>query len=450
MGLSAISSSGQYAPFWLTANTHGNISHSPHSGNLRLGIYKPGTCPTRWFDYDFALSMSGRLSSRLPGEPRTTHASAYTDLCYAHARLYIVDITAGVKPMVFGGADPELSSGGLLFSANARPMPRITIGLDHWTPLPGLYGYLEVRGGLTYAWQYDQIELTRVHMQHKFIGGRIGGRLPVNLSYEFHHAAQWGGYSPIYGDLGNNWHSFWNSFKAQAGGSMANDQLNAQGNHIGSQILQLDIKWSDWQISAYWHNLFEDGPIRMIGLSMNAADGLWGINIQQKKWPYIQSLTFELVNTTDQSGPFHDKDGYIYGGADSYYRNSIYTNGWNYHMMTIGTPFITSPCYNQDGSTMTQNNRVTAYYGGIRGDIYGFQYRLIASHVNNYGYNARSRVRQSQNTALLLQVSKHVEQAWGLDFGLSLATDIGTQFGHSFGAQITISKQGILSKWIRK
>ena len=58
-----------------------------------------------------------------------------------------------------------------------------------------------------------------------------------------------------------------------------------------------------------------------------------------------------------------------------------------------------------------------------------------------------SAPERTQNTAVLLEVKKHVPQAWGLDFGIRLAADIGTQFGNSFGAQITISKKGIICKW---
>ena len=113
----------------------------------------------------------------------------------------------------------------------------------------------------------------------------------------------------------------------------------------------------------------------------------------------------------------------------------------------MGTPFITSPLYNEDGSIATKNNRVMVHHVGIRGDLYGFRYRVLVSYAQNYGTNVTKRDRLSENTALLLEVKKHVPQAWGLDFGLKLAGDFGTQWGNQFGAQITISKQGIITSW---
>ena len=447
--LTGVASHGKFAPFWLQTNRQGDIAPSPYSGNLQVGILKPASQPHRWFDYDFALSLTQRWQSPSdaihPALNRT--ATGYLNLAYAHARLYIVDITLGIQPEQYGCPDNDLTTGGLLYSRNAHPMPGVRIGIEQWTPFPGLYGYVEVKGGISHQWQADNAYVEKGYVHHKWIGGRIGGKLPVNLSYEFHHVAQWGGYSPVYGDLGNDLHAFLNAFFVRSGGSMANDQINAQGNHIGSQVLTLDVKGEGWKVSAYWQNIFEDGPINFIGFGMNLPDGLWGIHITQTHWRYISGFTYEFLQTTDQSGPYHDKDGFIYGGGDGYYRNSIYRNGWNYFYRTLGNPFLTSPVYNADGTISTQNSMVQAHFTGIKGDIFGFRYRLMGSHVRNYGNNNRSPQLQSTNTALLLEVQKHVEKAWGLDFSLSLAADIGNQFGNQFGAMLTIRKQGLITPW---
>jgi hypothetical protein len=47
----------------------------------------------------------------------------------------------------------------------------------------------------------------------------------------------------------------------------------------------------------------------------------------------------------------------------------------------------------------------------------------------------------------LLEVTKHIKKAWDLDFGLSLAADLGTQFGNQLGAMLTIRKKGIITQW---
>ena len=169
--------------------------------------------------------------------------------------------------------------------------------------------------------------------------------------------------------------------------------------------------------------------------------------MKQNRWPFIEGVTYEFLNTTDQSGPWHDRDGLCYAGNDGYYRNSVFQNGWNYWLRSMGTPFITSPLFNENGAVYTLNSRVRVHHIGIRGDIYGFRYRAMASYARNYGNDNSRREPLSENTALMLEVNKHVEQAWGLDFGLRLASDIGTQWGNQWGAMLTIRKRGIITQW---
>ena len=158
------------------------------------------------------------------------------------------------------------------------------------------------------------------------------------------------------------------------------------------------------------------------------------MNIRQNRWPFINALTYEFVNTTAQDGPWHDRDGLIYGGRSDYFNNSGYKQGWTHFGRTIGSALL-SP----------HNNRVRTHFAGVGGDIYGFEYRAMMAYTRNWG--TYFEPQQSQNVALLFEVQKHVDQAWGMDFGLRLGADIGTQFGNSFGAMITVSKKGLIHQW---
>lgn len=451
--LSAVASSGTYAPFLLTSNTYGIVPHTPYSGGLMLGISKPATSAERWYDYDFHVAALARVHSAadtrataMPLSLTYPYGGVALPVAYAHARLYIFDCTVGIAPMMSLMADTLLSMGGLLLSPNAPNMPRVSVGIDRYTAFPGCYGYFEFKGGLTHAWLTDDILVQKAMLHHKYLGLRLGGRLPVNIAYEFHHAAQWGGMHPTYGNLGNDFRAFVNTFFARAGGNMPNDQLNAQGNHVTAQQFTLTAKGTGWQVDAYWQNMSEDNLI-FIGFGQNIADGLWGINLRLSNQPWVQSVVYELLNTTDQSGPWHDRDGLCYAGNDSYYRNAVYSSGWNSYMHTLGNPYLLSPLYNTDGTLYSLNTRVRVHHVGVRGDLYGYRYRLRASYARNYGNNNSQVPYSTQNTALCLDVQRTVQQAWGLTFGLSLAADFGTQFGNSFGAQLTVSKQGLITKW---
>ena len=248
-----------------------------------------------------------------------------------------------------------------------------------------------------------------------------------------HHAAQWGGYNNLV-DYGNTFSDFWNVFLFRSGGITLSDQLNAQGNHIGVQELTLSYKQKNWQVKAYWQSIFEDMSAAFIGFGMNASDGLWGVNIQQKQWPYINHLSYELLNTTSQSGPMHDKDGLVFAGRDSYYNNSAYPQGWTYYNNIIGNPYL-----------QTNNNRVRAHFAGVGGDLWGYKYRFLTSYVKNYG--SYQKPQYSENIALLLEVSHQLDKVWGLDITIALAGDIGTQYGNQIGGYLRIAKKGIIVKY---
>ena len=143
-GVSAVASSGKYAPFWLVSNTNGDVSVSPYSGNLTAGIYKEAVHPERWWDYDFGVQLTGRIAYPITG-------TGYFNLLYAHVRLFLFDITAGIKPMIYAMPDTALSMGSMILSGNAHPLPRVTVGIDRYVPFPGCYGYFELKGGITHA-----------------------------------------------------------------------------------------------------------------------------------------------------------------------------------------------------------------------------------------------------------------------------------------------------------
>lgn len=457
--LSATAGYGTYSPFFMQSMRQGCVSSAPFSGSVRVAVEKPATRPARWFDYDMAADITGIVHSTPQAfdlMPKTgsfpvlysRHADFIVQRLYAHVRLYIVDIAAGVMPLT-DDMDTPLGSGSLLFSANAPSMPALRIGFDRWTPVPGLFGYLELKGALVHAWLTDNAYTRGSMIHYKYAGLQVGGRLPVNISYEFHHAAQWGGYSPAGTDQGNDLPSFWRVMFAQSGGSTYNEKFNALGNHLGSQQLALTLKGKGWNCKIYWQNFLEDN-FAFLGKGHNLPDGRWGLTASQTYWPYLNRLTLEYVCTADQSGPIHDQDGIIYAGNDSYYQNSVFRQGWNYYLRSLGTPLITAPLYNTDGTTQTLNSRVKAWHLGLGGDIRGFRYSFMACHVLNYGNytgNPDWQALQSRNTALLLDVQKTVPKAWGLTFGLRLAADFGTQWGTQAGAMLTICKQGLITTY---
>jgi len=436
--LSGISSTGQYAPFWLQNRHYGKTSTQPASAGLLVGIYKDFGSQKKVFDYGFKANGLVRTDK--------TKTDFYFHELYAKARLFAFDFVVGAREEQFGNQDSTLSGGGLLFSQNARPMPKVTIGIERFTAVPFSRGYLEIKGALSHGWFTDNTYTTGMLLQHKYVYLRVGGKLPVHFQYGADHVAQWGGNVPGRGAQPSGLTDYLTVFKGGHGGTDANlgDQINALGNHIFSQSLRLDVDISDFKLGAYWQNISEDGPIRIIGNTMNSPDGLWGISLRNAHFPFVKGILYEYLNTTDQSGPFHDKDGIVYGGSDGYFYNGIYKSGWTYYSRTIGTPFITSPVYNANGSVQTLNNRVQVQHIGLEGDICNYQYRMLTSFSKNYGFSGDPIGKMKPETSVLLEVNKVFPKLANVELGCAVGADFGQMYGNSVGVQLSVRKRGDL------
>ena len=435
-GISTVISTGKYAPFWLQTNQYGKIPASPASALLFAGIEKEYYHPEKVVDYGFKANA---LIRTFGGKKEI-----FLHEAYAKARLSVFNLLIGEREQIFGNQDSTLSGGGLLFSTNTRPIPEIAVGIEQFTPVPFSYGYLELKGGLRHGWFTDNIYTKNILLHHKYGYLRLGGKLPVRIAYGIEHVAQWGGTDPVSGPNPGGWKNFSRIFLAKSGGEDAtiSDQINVLGNHIISQGLKLEAEAGGVKLSGYWQNISEDRPIRFIAINrMNKPDGLWGITIKSKAFPYIQGILYEYLNTTDQSGPYHDKDGLIYGGADGYF-GGAYPTGWSYYSRTIGTPFITSPLYNENGALSTRNNRIRLYHFGMEGIIKGFEYRALASFSRNYGVIG-SQI-DIPGKSFMLEINKHVSWLSGFDLSCAAGGDVGNQYGNSLGIMVSIRKQGIL------
>jgi len=431
-------STGSYSPFWLQSKSYGKIASAPNSADLLLGISKDFNPSSNLFDYGFKTSF---LVQTFDNKTNT-----YFNEYYAKARFLVFDLIIGAREENLGNQDSTLSCGGLLFSHNSRPMPKIVLGIEHFTPIPFTKGFAEIRGALVHGWFTDNLYDQHVLLHHKYAYLKLGGKLPVHVQYGLDHVAQWGGNIPGDGQQPAGLNDFIDIFLGRSGGkdALRTDQINALGNHIISQSMKLDIDLTNFKISGYWQDVSEDGPIREIWNTINLPDGLWGVSIRNKNFPFIKAILYEYLNTTDQSGPYHDKDGLIYGGADNYFNNGVYRNGWSYYSRTIGTPFITSPIYNKNGEIDILNNRVQVHHFGIEGEIEGFQYKELTSISKNYGTYSSPYPEMLKNTSIMLQVNKQFPKLSNIEFGCSVAADFGTLFGNSVGCQFSIRKTGNL------
>lgn len=435
--LSGTASSGDFAPFWFQSMHFGKVLQHPFSNNLGMSVYKNLSNQNALFDYGFNADVLLRTNYADVTE-------AYFHQLYAQARFWIFDLSIGAKEMQHGFHHRELSAGSYLFSQNARPIPGITAGIEEFRTIPFTYDLLEIKGGLTQGWFADQVYAPDIMLHHKYMYLRLGGKFPVRLQYGLDHAAQWGGAVAENPNPKFNLRDFKKIFLGKSGGedTHLSEQINALGNHIISIHAKLEVNLPNTNIDLYWQTLSEDGPIRLLPwLAPNWRDGLWGIALRNKNFPYLKGFVYEFISTLDQSGPWHDKDGIVYGGGDSYFTNGIYHNDWTHFGRTIGTPLVLSPVLNKDGSARIFYNDLRAHHIGINGTIAGFDYRLLGTYSQYYINNEPPPM---PNFFWMLEAGKKIEKWADTELLLSLGGNVGEIPGKTTGIKLSIRKTGTL------
>jgi len=111
--------------------------------------------------------------------------------------------------------------------------------------------------------------------------------------------------------------------------------------------------------------------------------------------------------------------------------------------MTIGTPWITSPKYNQDGNTSTENNTIRLYYFSGEGQIKSVNYRITLAKSKNYGgtkalYDGYLKQFSWQIECITpFKLIKNMNINWGL------SGDKGDKYGNSTTFFIGFSYNGL-------
>jgi hypothetical protein len=227
--LRSVLGTGSYAPFLTAANQYDRQAIQPSNLSIWSSVHHPVSHSAR-FDYGFGMELDAQLAKGLqqvfPGE------------LYLEAKGGLV-VHRGAKTAVYGNQDPQLSSGGLIWSRNSRPFQRISIETDGYVTVPFTRGLLEVQGGLTHGWFTDSTWTANTLLHYKYAGFRLGGRWPIRLNFMLHHAAQWAGSSPEYGTSPATWDNYKRVFLGKQGNSESplTEQINTLGNHIISKNL---------------------------------------------------------------------------------------------------------------------------------------------------------------------------------------------------------------------
>lgn len=438
---------GKRTPFWLISNQYGLLTSNNSNEWIKIGVNSSVNL-SKLINYDYAFEVIDRVNIK---------NEFYINQAYLGIKVHFVKLQFGAAREIIGNQDSSLSSGGLLWSGNCRPVPKLSLSVPNYTPIPFTNGFVELKGGISHGWLDNNEYIKHSWLHHKYIYIRLGGKFPFQINYGFQHFVQWGGVTADGEHLPSGIDDFMKVLLAQTGDSDAPEfeKVNTLGNHIGSHNFGVDLAIGQYIFSTYWQTIFEDSS----GVSFhNIKDGLWGISFHSKnKDKIINGFLYEFINTTNQSGPYKEYwelngvkyiypvEGGIYHdaeGRDNYFNNYLYRNGWVYRGMTIGTPLITSPDLVKNERDIIINNRVTGHHFGFEGKYRKLYYKFFYTYTLNYGtYNNPFDPIHEQHS-VLIQTTLSDVFLQGLDFCLKSGIDFGSMYGNNFGIQISLIKYG--------
>lgn len=480
VGIVANASNSELAPYYISSNCGGTITQQYSAlayASLRHNIDKRerfswGAGLAVWAGYASSAGYQRHVGDGQFEVQKQHPARAWIQEAYLSAKYRGIFAVAGQAYKSSPIVDGLLSSGDLVWSNNSRPPVGLRAGFIDFQNIPFTKGWLQIQGEFGYfrelddKWlenhynYYNHFITTDVWLHYKSLHFRTNPDQPLVFTIGAQSACQFGGTANYYENgqvvrtvkMDADLKAFFRTFIAGSGGNSAGDSF-VEGNHLGTWDIALQYYLSNYQhLRAYTQWLWEDGS--GIG-KMNGFDGLWGIEFRQNGSYLVSGAVIEYIDFTNQSGPIHwtpnDHEGTPIAshssGADDYYNNYIY-NGYQSRGMSIGSPFVKSPLYNQDGYVRYRDNVLRGFHAAIEGWFTNeWHYLLQASYRKAWGTPIIPRVGSVDDFSMALSVN--YAPYWlrgfkvdGLSVGATVAIDRGKLYGNNWGAQLGISYSG--------
>jgi hypothetical protein len=417
INVSSFFSSEDQVPFWFYTNTANKFS-----AQTDLAVSAKFTSA---FDFGNSIAFVG-----LNG----TYRNGFED------RFQRIEMYAGFMNnwlmATLGPKRPELKLNGLsatnqnfLWSGNARPLPGFLLEAPKW---------VRIADGLFFDWGIGHYVLnderyvkdTWVHFKEVSVKWNVN---ELNtLKFKLQHVAQWGGNSPVYGAQPRDLSAFIDVFMAKRGGenTVEGDQINAIGNHMGSFLLEYELRQPIGNFLFYHEHPFEDGSGTRFA---NFPDGVWGISFAPENKKMFSRVLYEFITTKNQSGRVEPS------GFDRYFSNKLYRTGWAYENTIIGFPFfIYDPSVViTEETTPIISDVVQLHHFGVNGYFGNFAWTFKSSISTNSGTLRVPFDMELKNWYNLLAVSYHA-QKYGV-ITLLTGADFSNISKNNFGAGLEYS-----------
>lgn len=380
-------------PFWIRSNQYGEVPLESQVFTIRAQAkkdYEPLIYSKKGqgkFAYGYgirAVLNAGRKNQFLLSE------------LYGKVRYGAIEFYAGRRREIVGLVDSTLSAGSYIWSGNALPVPKVQISIPNFIPILK-NGLISIKGSYAHGWLGTDDSIRNYYLHQKSLYFRLG---KPNWRFKFYggfnHQVQWGGdvlYPRV--DNGVRITKFGTDLEAYlfvitARSLYTLDTLdiknnnataeggNRVGNHLGTLDIALEYEndLNRWFI--YKQSIYEAGALFYLN---NILDGLHGVSFTRKQAKRgIIRVLFEYLQTSNQGGPILSNRSTIpqLRGAEDYFNNGRYIDGWVYKRQTIGTPLIMP----------------LRYTTGLPQNLSTNPYRLVNNRVNAVTVGIMSRIKQ--------------------------------------------------------
>lgn len=455
-------SNGTYAPLWLSANRYGLSSVEPNSGYVRAGLSFNKNLRHYW-----KVQAGVDIAATTNQTADFVVQQAFADVSWRFLKLSIGSKERPGFPLC---KNERLSSGMMVEGANAHPVPQVRGEIADYVAIPGTRGWLSLKGHIAYGiftdnnWQEGFVSPgdtygKNIHYHSKSIMCRIGNRkkLPAEFEFGILMAAQFAGdqlrknkdgSSELITDMPDGLKNFIKAFIPMSGGSDTpwGDQVNVEGNHLGSWNFALNYYLKDWKFRVYLEHYFDDHS-QMFWEYGRWKDGQLGIEVTLPKNRWVSTVLWEGLSTKDQTGPilydgFAGSMDYQVSASDNYYNNYCY-QAWQHWGQGMGNPLLPGPIYNKDGKITFKSNRVRAQHLGLEGQpTTEWGYRVLISFARYWGTYSVPLDKQRKQFSSLYEMTYSPQWAKGWSAAVSMGLDRGNYLGNSTGGMFTIRKTG--------
>lgn len=475
-GVIANASSGRMAPYMIGSWNEGR-QPMKNSAQLYIKASKPMDLGHR-FDWGAGVEVIGGYNHEASYEQFSEKSNAWSisamrpapiilHTLYAEARYRSLYALIGMKNFHSEIVDDRLSSGDLIRSNNARPIPGLTIGFVDFQDIPLTNGWLQIDGQIMYGRftdnsfrrkqfdYYNNVLATDIYYTYKYCYFRTKPSERLSVIFGMQTAGQFGGTTAYYED-GRYLRSEDRGFRVKdifkmLFPTLGNGNGYYEGNSLGSWSLKTRYRLKNGtEISFYWEKPFEDGS----GIACrNGADGLYGLQITLPRKGWFESAVIEYLDLRNQSGPLHwapgdhpnpDLSSEATGG-DNYFNNDTYGSYVNYGM-AIGSPMVMAPIYNSTGYPEFIYNRMRGVHAAMCGSPTDqISYKLMAGWQKGYAMGRTPLPKAKSDVSAMAEIGWDARNLIkGLNINCRVAFDSGELRGDNFGMALAVCYIGNL------